>query len=103
MKKVIFFILTILALVGCTNTDNTYGNNRNNSTEELIIDSIIATALYNYHGVELGEAKVKSKSNSNMNKTSSTSIGNDGSINTHTVTKTTTKTKSKGISYGIGF
>lgn len=103
MKKIIFFIMTIFALVGCTSTDTNTDKNRNYSASELILDSIIATALYNNHGIEVGESKIKTRSNSSMDKSSSTMVLNDGSTSTHTVTKTTTKTKSKGISYGIGF
>ena len=103
MKKIVFLILTIFALIGCTSTETKTNNDRNYSTGALILDSIIATALYNNHGVEVGEAKVKTKSSSDTNKNSSTTVLNDGSVSTHTVTKTTTKTKSKGVSYGIGF
>lgn len=104
MKKIVFFIITVFMLIGCTNTNNNT-NNRDSqySTGALILDSIIATALYNNHGVSVGESKVKTKRSSNMDKNTSTTVLDDGSVSTHTVTKTTTKSKSKEISYGIGF
>lgn len=115
MKKIIVFLMGIFLLVGCSNIDST--NTRNNtamanySTTDLIVGTIVATALYNNYGVStipgygvgVGESKVKSHTNEVSNSHITRSVGSDGSINTRTVTHTTTKTKSKGMSYGIGF
>lgn len=119
MKRIIVFLMGIFLLVGCSNVDSTNtGNNTamsNYSTADLIVGTILATALYNNYGVStvpgygygygvgVGESKVKSHTNEVSNSHTTRSMGSDGSMNTRTVTHTTTKTKSKGMSYGIGF
>lgn len=114
MKKIITFVIGIFLLVGCTNTETTDGGRTvsNYSTSDLIIGTIISTALYNNgispgvgvgYGVGIGESNVKTHTDEVSSSNTTTSIGNDGSINTRTVTNTTTKSKSRGVSYGIGF
>lgn len=117
MKKIIVFLMGIFLLVSCSSVDSTNtGNNTamsNYSTTDLIVGTILATALYNNYGVStmpgygygvgVGESKIKSHTNEVSNSHTTRSMGSDGSINTRTVTHTTTKTKSKGMSYGIGF
>ena len=117
MKRIVVFLMGIFLLVGCSNVDSTNtGNNTamsNYSTADLIVGTILATALYNNYGVStvpgygygvgVGESKVKSHTNEVSNSHTTRSMGSDGSMNTRTVTHTTTKTKSKGMSYGIGF
>lgn len=113
MKKIIVFVIGIFLLVGCSSTEVADGQvTKSYSTGDLIIGTIISTALYNNgispgvgfgYGVGVGESQVKTQTDKVSNSNTTTSIGNDGSINTKTVTHTTTKTKSKGVSFGVGF
>lgn len=104
MKKiknyVVMFILGF-SILGCTNTQPT----REKTTAEktaFLIDTIVATAIYNDSNFGVGKSYVKSKSNTNSDTVSTTTYSNGGT-NTRTVTKSTTKTKSKGFGFGIGY
>lgn len=104
MKKIIiyfFMTLSILSLFGCTNTQTT--NNKTDAQKTaFILDTILATALYNNSNFSAGKDYINTKSTSSSNTSSTTSFSNGGT-QTNTVTKTTTKTKSKGVGFGVGF
>lgn len=129
-KYFIAIVLVAISLVGCSNTYNnlneSYNKKNKKENRSLVLDTVIATTLYNYPELQLGLGKSfkKTKTKTVSDSTSTTlsesktnskedifnSFSDDifrstGESNTnahtHTEIKTKSKTKSKSVSGGI--
>ena len=127
LMKMIFVLCVGLFIMGCTNTQsggNTLGslnrayNNANGTTNRsMIVDTVIATTLYNHPELipGIGVSKTKSHTKGHSKTVSNTTGGTQSFIadrgfgtssmtNTHSITTTQTHSKSrtKSTSAGIG-
>lgn len=120
LKLLIILVLGVI-MIGCTNTEGgTYARmndayNRKNNTENrsLILDTFIATTLYNHPEIipSFGKSKTHSRTktdiNSMSNTVSNTNVSNfgTGSVTTsesRTTTHTRSKSKTKSVTTGFG-
>ncbi len=95
-------LIFIFVLAGCTNTQQPTREKTSAEKTAFLIDTVMATALYNNSNFSAGKDYVNTKSRTNSNTTTNTTFSNGGT-QSQTVTKSTTKTKSKGFGFGIGF
>ena len=124
LMRILFLLSLSLVVVGCTNTSSQGGNslgslndayNRKNGTEgrSMILDTLIATTLYNHPEIipTYGKVKTKSKTKTDINSTSNTisnsqyfSNGNSSFSQNESVTttKVRSKSKTKSITTGVG-
>lgn len=125
MKKnlIKIFVLCIgVFLVGCTNSNNknsmgslnAYYNNVNGTkNRSMVMDTVIATTLYNYPELipRVGMSKTRSKTKTNVNSVSNTVSNNQyfsngsssfGQSQSKTTTKTHSKSTTKSVTTGIG-
>ena len=124
LMKILFLLCLSLVIVGCTNTSSQGGNslgslndayNRKNGTEgrSMILDTLIATTLYNHPEIipAYGKSKTRTKTKTDINSTSNTisngqyfSNGNSNLLQNESVTTTRvrSKSKTKSVTTGIG-
>ncbi|WP_300356476.1 hypothetical protein [Fusobacterium sp.] len=127
LMKILFLLGVAIFMMGCTNTNNslqrrntTLGSlndayNRKNGTEgrSMIVDTIIATTLYNHPEIipVIGKSRTKSSTTASMNSVSNTvsnsqvfSTGNSSfsKVNSTTTTHTRSKAKTKSVTTGVG-
>ncbi len=127
LMKILFLLGIVIFMMGCTNTNNSLQRrntslgslndayNRKNGTEgrSMIVDTIIATTLYNHPEIipVIGKSKTKSSTTTNMSSISNTmsnsqvfSNGNSSfsKMNSTTTTHTRSKSKTKSVTTGVG-
>lgn len=105
MKKIlrVMTVLLFLVMVGCSNNDTRPTRERTAAEKTaFLIDTIVATAIYNDTNFGVGKEFVNTKSRTESHSVSTTSFTNGG-METNTVTKSKTKSKSEGFGFGIGY
>ena len=117
--KSLFVILLLLNLFGCSNNpdstytrlNNAYNQKNNTENRSVVLDTIIATTLYNYPELvpviskNKTHSKTSTKVDASSNSISNTHIndfGNSITTETHTNTRIKSKTKTKSVTTGIG-